>query len=256
MPDGLITSGIDIAELVLIAFVIFFFGLVFYLRREDRREGYPLEADTTGKLEPAGAVWMPGPKEFRMPDGSVKTAPHDQRDGPGHGLRRLAVWPGAPSEPTGDGMRDGVGPAAYARREDKPDRTHEGDAKIAPMRAMSQFSVAKEDADPRGMDVVGADGKSAGKISDLWIDRSEALIRYLEVELAADGRKVLLPMPFANVKGRARKVEVKAILAEQFAGVPSLKSPDQVTRLEEDQISAYYAGGLLYATPDRAEPWI
>jgi len=31
---------------------------------------------------------------------------------------------------------------------------------------------------------------------------------------------------------------------------------EQVTLLEEDRISAYYAAGLLYATSDRAEPWI
>ncbi|TXM99400.1 photosynthetic reaction center subunit H, partial [Methylobacterium sp. WL103] len=30
--------------MVLYAFFLFFFGLVFWLRREDRREGYPLEA--------------------------------------------------------------------------------------------------------------------------------------------------------------------------------------------------------------------
>ena len=36
-----LTSGIDVALLVFWAFVLFFVCLVFYLRREDRREGYP-----------------------------------------------------------------------------------------------------------------------------------------------------------------------------------------------------------------------
>ena len=31
------------------AFGLFFIGLIFYLRREDRREGYPLEDDVTGR---------------------------------------------------------------------------------------------------------------------------------------------------------------------------------------------------------------
>ena len=42
MPTGAITGYIDVAQLVLYAFWIFFAGLIFYLRREDKREGYPL----------------------------------------------------------------------------------------------------------------------------------------------------------------------------------------------------------------------
>ena len=45
MIRGAITSNIDVAQVVLYAFWIFFAGLVFYLRREDRREGYPLESE-------------------------------------------------------------------------------------------------------------------------------------------------------------------------------------------------------------------
>ena len=39
MSDPTIVGSIDIAELVFLAFVLFFIGLIFYLRREDRREG-------------------------------------------------------------------------------------------------------------------------------------------------------------------------------------------------------------------------
>ena len=50
-----LTPGIDVALLVFWAFVLFFVGLVFYLRREDRREGYPLEDDVTGRLDSPAA---------------------------------------------------------------------------------------------------------------------------------------------------------------------------------------------------------
>ena len=40
------------------------------------------------------------------------------------------------------------------------------------------------------------------------------------------------------------------------ATVPGLRNPDQITFLEEDKITAYYAGGTLYATPARAEPFL
>ena len=37
--------------------------------------------------------------------------------------------------------------------------------------------------DPRGMFVIGADDRIGGTVRDLWVDRSEAIFRYLEVEV-------------------------------------------------------------------------
>ncbi|MFW6300408.1 MAG: photosynthetic reaction center subunit H [Oceanicaulis sp.] len=256
MEGGQIIGSLDFATLLFIAFVAFFIGLVFYLQRESRREGYPLESDTTGKLEPGGDSWLPRPKTYLHPDGSVAHKPDNRRDPGNDKLKRLAVWPGAPSEPVGDPMTAGVGPGAYTLRDDKPDVTHTGEPKLVPMRLMPEFSVAKQNADPRGFDVVGCDGELAGKVTDMWIDRAEALIRYYEVELADQSRKVLLPYAFANVKGKARQIRVSAVMAKHFADVPAHASPEQVTRLEEDRISAYYGGGILYATPKKLEPWI
>lgn len=168
----------------------------------------------------------------------------------------VAAWPGAPLEPTGNPMLDGVGPASYAMRADVPDLTVDGFPAIVPLRAAAKSFVDPEDSDPRGMAVYGADGIQAGTVSDLWVDRTEPQIRYFEVELSGtDGTKhVLLPSIMAGIDGARREVTVNAILARQFADVPGLASPTQVTKLEEDKITAYFAGGLLYATPARAEP--
>ena len=99
-------------------------------------------------------------------------------------------------------------------------------------------------------------GYRAGTVTDLWVDRTEPQIRYLEVEVSAAGaaKHVLLPSVMAEIDGRRRAVTVNAILARQFADVPGTASASQVTKLEEDKITGYYAGGLLYATPARAEP--
>jgi photosynthetic reaction center H subunit len=105
------------------------------------------------------------------------------------------------------------------------------------------------------MQVIGADRGVAGTVRDVWIDVSEVMIRYLEVEVA-DGRTVLLPITFARVDRDQRRVFVHAILAGQFSAVPALARPDQVTFLEEDRICAYYGGGMLYATPRRTESWL
>ena len=57
-PSPYIFGNFDVAELLLILFFVFFAGLIFYLRREDRREGYPLEDDLTGRLEPLGGLFF------------------------------------------------------------------------------------------------------------------------------------------------------------------------------------------------------
>lgn len=35
---------LDGAQIILYAFWLFFFGLIYYLRKEDKREGYPLDS--------------------------------------------------------------------------------------------------------------------------------------------------------------------------------------------------------------------
>ena len=79
------------------------------------------------------------------------------------------------------------------------------------------------------------------------------MLRYYELEVA-DGRRVLLPVNFANVDTKRRRLVVNALLSGQFAGVPTTRNPDKVTLLEEDKITAYYGAGTLYATAARAEP--
>jgi len=51
-------------------------------------------------------------------------------------------------------------------------------------------------------------------------------------------------------------VAVKSILGSQFANVPGLSNPEQVTLQEEDRITAYYGSGHLYATAERSEPLV
>ena len=46
---GAITQYIDVAQILLYAFWIFFAGLLIYLRREDKREGYPLESERSAR---------------------------------------------------------------------------------------------------------------------------------------------------------------------------------------------------------------
>lgn len=250
---GEIQGYIDVAQMTLYLFWIFFASLIFYLRREDRREGYPLFSEPSNTYKRDDFLFIPPPKTFKLANGSTVQAPDGKPDDRPIKAQKIDVWPGAPLVPIGDPMQAAVGPGSYAERKNVPDDMH-GKPKIAPLRAAPGFGVDRRDPDPRGMAVKGADGATAGTVTDVWVDRMEMLIRYLEIELTGSKKHVLVPMTFVRIDKGRRTANVKAILGSQFDGVPALASPDQVTLLEEDKITAYYGGGTLYATPQRAEP--
>lgn len=262
---------LDVAQVTLYVFWIFFACLIFYLRREDKREGYPLDSTASGGGIQHGFPRMPDPKHYRLRDGHISTLPNHKNDRRDVALTPVAKWPGAPLVPTGDPMRDGVGPGSWADREDAPELTMDNIPAIAPLRVTPGTSIVGRDVDPRGMVVKGADDVVGGIVVDVWVDRAEALIRYLEVEVgtttrsvtaaseAADGaaaraHRVLVPMPFALIDKYKGVINVRALHGAQFAGVPMTRHPNQVTKLEEDKIAGYFGGGLLYASPRRQEP--
>ncbi len=254
MKLGQITSYIDVAQVTLYLFWAFFAGLIFYIRREDRREGYPLFSEPSNTYKSQDFMFIPPPKVFRLPHGGTVSAPNGKVDDRDHRAAKVEPWPGAPLAPIGDPMLAAVGPGSYAERSNSVDLTHEGQAKIVPLRVATTFALETRDADPRGMSVIGADGQVAGTVKDVWVDRSEVIIRYLEVDVSGAAKTVLLPITFARVIGRRGQVKVNAILGRQFAQVPALANANQVTLLEEDKICAYYGGGTLYAEPSRQEP--
>lgn len=258
MPEQVFNGGLDVTEWVLYGFFLFFAGLIIYLRREDRREGYPLEDDVTGRRElEGGLLFTAQPKVFRLPhNGGTVTKPDGSRDTADLKARRTAAWTGSPLEPVGDPLQAGVGPGAYAQRAKTPDLMVHGGPRIVPLRVAPDFYLDKRDPDPRGMNVVAADNVVAGTVSDVWIDRSEYMIRYLEVQLANSQKRVLVPMTMAVVKGGRKRVKVNALLASQFDNIPQLTRSDQITRDEEERVCAYVGAGTLYATPARTEAWL
>jgi len=353
------TQYIDLAQITLYLFWIFFFGLIYWLRKEDRREGYPLEKDNPRIVGATSNLLFPSPKRFLLPDGSHYMAPDFQRDTRDIAAERTARSGGSTLEPTGDPMLDGVGPAAWADRHDEPELGREGHPAVVPLRAAPDFRVSAG-PDVRGWPVIAGDGEVAGTVSEIWVDRLDMLIRYLEVELAdpdaaeaaaeasasddsesdeeqavattaaaaeasadeeeeasadeeeeasadeeeeADAdekRKVkasaaaeedsddededeeeeeeydedpepprvarsasteakatrLVPMPLVKVSRGKRVVIVSSIHAKHFANVPTIKDSSTITALEEERISAYFAGGRLYADPKRLGPLV
>lgn len=257
MQAGTYLTSIDYATVSIYAFWVFFAGLVLYLNRESKREGYPLI--TPGKpkqnLE-GGFPGMPDPKTFLLANGTTVQAPKPEFE------REIAMVPmdrsaGSPMIPTGDPMVDGVGPAAYVMRGMHPAVLHDdGTPAIVPLRLAPTYHVDPKDPDPRGYDVLDADGVVSGKCVDVWLDKSEMIFRYIEVAVATDmgERTMMIPVPLIRVDGDARVVKVRTLLAKHFAKAPMLSYRDSITLREEDMVSAYCAGGQLYAKPERSEP--
>ena len=242
----------DLASAAIWGFRLFFAGLVCYLQTENMRESYPLDTEDGKPAPNQGPFPLPRQKTFRLPHGRGEvTVPNGAREAREVALRRTAVSDGFPHAPTGDPMVDGVGPASWAPRRDIPELDGHAHNKIMPMGMAHGFAVSAG-RDPRGMAVEANDLTVVGRISDMWIDASEQLVRYLEVTLEG-GAKRLIPMPMAKIT--ADRVKVRALSSDLFAGIPATKSATEVTMLEEEKISGYVAGGLMYSADKRASRW-
>ncbi|MEL7100397.1 MAG: photosynthetic reaction center subunit H [Pseudomonadota bacterium] len=252
---GTFFGEFDLASLTLWLFYGFFALLIIYIQRENMREGYPLEDDDGNEAGNQGPFPVPSDKTFKLPHGRGEvTVPSGQNpERQNLPLKRTSSSEGNPFEPTGDPMLDGVGPASWAPRRDVPELDGHGHPKIVPMSANEAFRHASG-RDPRGLPVMSGDGEVVGKITDMWIDEPEQLVRYLEFELDpkwGSGSR-LVPMTMARIK--SNQVKINSIYGKHFATVPAIASPRQVTLLEEDKIGAYYAGGHMYADSSRQDP--
>lgn len=241
-------GNFDLASLAIWLFWGFFALLVYYLQTENMREGYPMETEDGATAPNQGPFPLPKAKTFLLPHGrGSATFPNGVREARELALSRTAVSEGFPHAPTGDPMVDGVGPAAWAPRRDIPELDGHGHNKLVPMAAAAGFGVSAG-RDPRGLPVQASDLEVVGRVSDMWVDAPEQLVRYLEIELNTGG-KCLVPMPMAKIKGD--RVRINSISSDLFVGVPKTKSSSTITMLEEEKISAYYAGGTMYAAAKR-----
>lgn len=275
MEVGYITQYIDVAQLALYVFWLFFVLLVLYLNRESRREGFPLRFHENDRGAPNTDHKVPEPKTYELLNGESVQLPNDKNDD--HRVLNatpLGPWPGAPLVPNGDAMIDGLGAAAWAERSDHPDATNHGDPRIVPMSTLpvDEYFIAPNSVDPRGMDVRACDNMVVGTVSDIMLDRMEFLPRYYQVALYS-GKTVLLPMMFVKIKRamyapvqgtlderlidtRAKEIRVASLNSTQFEKVPLCASNAVVTLLEEDKIQGYYGGAHVYGSRKRSEPFI
>lgn len=246
----------DLAALAIWSFWLFFAFLVYYLQTENMREGYPLEMEDGSIAPNQGMFPVPSPKTFKLPNGrGTLTVPSEANEAAHRrtdlALARTAVSEGFPHAPTGNPLVDGVGPASWVPRRDEPELDAHGHNKIMPMALAKGFNVSAG-RDPRGLPVQAADMEVVGKVTELWVDVPESCVRYLEIELNS-GKKKLVPITLSRIW--ADRVRVMGLASDSFENIPATKSMSEITKLEEDKVSAYVAGGWLYDAEKRKGPF-
>ena len=246
---GAFTQQIDLPEVLVAGFFLFFLAIVYYIRREDKREGYPLEEEKP-RLNHSivGFPTMPPSKTYKLLEGGTRTLPQEYERRTISAKSRFP-FPGAPVYPVGEPLLAGIGPGAYALRRDTPFVMHDGSPQLEPLRKATDYSCVDPELDPRGMTIFGSDWLRAGVATDIWIDKGSKILRYIEVALEGEAERRLLPIFYAHVDGKAKEIRVDCVKAAQLLLAPILKSPDVVTAREEDRINGFYAGGYLYSMP-------
>lgn len=240
-------GNFDLASLAIWLFWGFFAVLVYYLQTENMREGFPFENEDGSQASNQSLYALPKPKTFILPLGKGSVTVPSAANEAAHRRTDLALVPsgseGFPLVPTGNPMQDGVGPASWAPRRDEPELDAHGHAKLRPMASVEGMAVSAG-RDPRGLPVQAGDLEVVGRVKDMWVDASEQLVRYLEVDLN-NGTSRLIPMTMAKIW--ADRVRVNALTSDLFPGIPATRASTSVTKLEEDKISGYVAGGWMYA---------
>ena len=248
--NNTVVGNLDVAILCVIAFVSFFLGLIVYLRREDKREGYPVEvAGMFGRSQSSqGFPAMPRPKLFYRPHNEgVAQAPRAEAPEPVRPGQRLPPM-SLPLDPGPDPLEEGIGAAAFTRnRAEKPDLDVNGEPKLISLNDNPEYYIPDGDPDPRGWVLVSADEKTVGIVHDLWFNRAEFFLRYYEVSIdGAEGRR-LVPAFFAEALTRDRAVRATTLIADDLRRSPIRADDSCITMREEDRLNGFYAGGLRFS---------
>ena len=246
MPLGSITYHIDLAETAVMLFFLGFLGVVWYLRRLDKREGFPMKASPFD-ARPLLGFPLPDAKAYLLEEGGTTVAPHHYEQPP-MGAVPLYRFDGTPMTPVGNPLLAAIGPGAWVMRRDEPMLTEKGELMLAPLRTSEEWSVEEGDADPRGMVVRDRRFVKVGVVHDVWVDKSIKILRLLEVELRAGlaSGRILVPIFHAEVDERAREIRITALEAHQLADLPMPVKPDEITAREDERLNAYFAAGYFY----------
>jgi len=118
---------------------------------------------------------------------------------------------------------------------------------IAPLGTLKKFEVQKNFRDPRGWDVLLADGTKVGKVTELIVDVNALTTRYLEVKLDRKAinfdhdRNVLVPVGAARLDSDKDFVVLDSMEVRQLNALPPYDR-HTLTREYENAVVAGFGG--------------
>jgi photosynthetic reaction center H subunit len=124
--------------------------------------------------------------------------------------------------------------------------------RLVPMESLKSFRVAADCPDPRGWDVIGADGATAGEVEEMLVDTTALSVRYLDVCLdrtltgGVKDRHVLIPVGSAELEATSECVHVQELSAAAVAALPEYTS-GRVTRDLEVRLRDAFSGIAAFA---------
>lgn len=100
--------------------------------------------------------------------------------------------------------------------------------RLSSIEELEDFEVAEGDPDPRGWEVLGADGQRIGAVEDLIVDTTAMKVRYLDCNvdeerlgLDTTNRHVLIPVGFARLDEEDNQVVVDRISSQDVGDLPA-----------------------------------
>jgi PRC-barrel domain protein len=105
----------------------------------------------------------------------------------------------------------------------------ENEAALKSLRDLRDLEVADHEPDPRGWQVVSADGRNVGRVDDLIVDTVAMRVRYLDCDLDESSlnltgrdrdRHILVPIESATLNRADRQVSIQGINASDVLSLP------------------------------------
>ncbi len=122
----------------------------------------------------------------------------------------------------------------------------EEDGRLASLDQLPDLQVAEGEPDPRGWEVVAADGRRVGEVDELIVDTAAMKVRYLDCDLDQralhlhEDRHVLIPVGYAELVPGTRRVRVGGLTSADVGGLAPYRGAP-IAREDEDALRSEYA---------------
>lgn len=130
--------------------------------------------------------------------------------------------------------------------------------RVVPMDDLDDFRVAGDAPDPRGWEVVAADGRRIGEVDELLVDTGAMKVRYLDVDVddevsAEPDRHVLVPIGYARLDRDHDRVIVDQLSSADLRAIPAYRH-GPITRDFETSVRDSWRGRPAPPATDADRP--